>query len=156
MKIADHLAKLRNLDNVRGRLDTHDDFELWFWAGLVGAVNAVNAALHAAGVTREEEFFATQTIDVYLGAGAVPGTWTPCVRFGGDIISIRLQPVTAPLPTALAQACQSLEALEELRDPCVRGDRAVTAALIGEWDAAYRACVGSTATILGLAGHAMP
>ncbi len=60
MKVQSHLEKIAKLEALRERLDPAVDFELWFWAGMTAGTHAVNAALHQAAVTRDDDAFPTQ------------------------------------------------------------------------------------------------
>jgi hypothetical protein len=154
MRIAGHVEKVRRFDAVRRRLDPREDFELWFWMSLSGGTNAVNAALHAVGATDGGDYFCTQAVDVYLGADEAGG-WKPAIRFGCDIIHVGMPPIDAPIPAELQAACRAMEVLEEARDPCVRGDAAITPAVIARCDAAYRECLTLTGRVLAPAGWAL-
>ena len=156
MKVAGHLEKVKRFDAVRGRLDPGEDFELWFWMTLSAGTNALNAALHCVGATDDGEYFCTQAVDVYLGLDEASGTWKPAIRFGCDIIHVGMPEIDKPLPPALEGACRAMEVLEEVRDPCVRGDAAVTAEVIAACDAAYRECLALTGRVLGPAGWDLP
>ena len=156
MKVAGHLEKVKRFDAVRGRLDPGEDFELWFWMTLSAGTNALNAALHRVGATDDGEYFCTQAVDVYLGLDEASGTWKPVIRFGCDIIHVGMPEIDKPLPPALEAACRAMEVLEEVRDPCVRGDAAVTAEVIAACDAAYRECLALTGRVLGPAGWDLP
>jgi hypothetical protein len=148
MRIAAHQEKVRRLDAVRRRLDPAEDFELWFWMSMSGGTHALNAALHAVGATSDGPYFATQAVDVYLEPGPAPGSFRPAIRFGCDVLHVGMPRVDAALPPALERACRAMEVLEEVRDPCVRGDRIATPAIIGAVDAAYAECLELTARVL--------
>jgi hypothetical protein len=150
MRIGGHLEKLRRLDAVRKRLDPVEDFEMWFWMSMHGGTHAVNAALHQVGATDDGDYFCTQSDDVYLEAGDSPGTWKHSIRFGCDIIHVGMPPVDAPIPPALQQACDAMMVLEEIRDPYVRGDCAVTSEVVGKVDTAYRDCLRFTEQVLAM------
>lgn len=60
MNVAAHVEKIRKFEALRSRLDPLEDFELWFWAAMNAGTQAVNAALHHAGVTRADDVFPTQ------------------------------------------------------------------------------------------------
>jgi hypothetical protein len=155
MRIDSHVAKVERLDIVRQRLDPTEDFELWFWASLTGGMNALNASLHAVGATNDGPYFSTQVVDIYLQADPVSGTWTPTIRFDGDIMHVGLQTIEKPLPQVLEQACKALEVLEAVRDPCVRGDREITKGVIDACETAYRDCLRLTMPVVRSAGRPM-
>ena len=147
MRIAAHLAKYARLDALRQRLHPIDDFELWYWMGLSAGTTLINAALHCAGVTEENDRFATQVPDVY----AVPdgaGGWRHEIAARCDVIHVGLPEVTSPLPPLLAEAFREMERIELYRDPCVRGTHPVTVALVDEIDAAYMRCTSAASEIV--------
>jgi hypothetical protein len=152
MRIEAHLDKVRRLDAVRARLDPREDFELWFWMSMSGGTHAFNAALHAAGATVAADSFCTQAANLYLEPGREPGTWAPAIRFDGDVLHVGLPAIDAPIPPELERAGHALDVLEEVRDPCVRGDRPVTPDLVAAVDAAYRDCLRLTALVVEAAG----
>ena len=143
MNIAAHLAKLDRFEAVRRRLDPREDFEMWYWMCLSAGTTIINAALHSAGLTDENEYFATQVPDIYVVVAA-DGTWRSVLARRCDLIHIGLPEVDAPLPPWIAQAYHAMGVIERHRDPCVRGDRPITPALIAECEASYqdivRAC----------------
>ncbi|WP_238587450.1 hypothetical protein [Cupriavidus sp. IDO] len=65
MNVMSHTEKLEKLMVLRQRLDPLQDFELWFWAGMTAGTHAVNAALHQAQITADDDVFPTQP-GVYL------------------------------------------------------------------------------------------
>ena len=148
MKIAAHLEKVRRMDAVRQRLDPVEDFELWFWMSMSGGTHAINAALHQVGATSDGDYFCTQSSDVYLEPGDAPGTWKPVLRFGCDILHVGMPKVDVPIPRTLERACNAMKVLEKIRDPYIRGDRAIAPKLVATIDSAYRRCMGLTEQIL--------
>lgn len=147
MKIAAHLEKAKRMDAVRGRLDPLEDFELWFWMSMCGGTHALNAALHRVGATDGGDYFCTQSIDVYLEpAGA--GEYRHALRYGCDLIHVGMPKLEAPIPAPLEQACAAMQVLEELRDPCIRGDAAITPAVVAAVDNAYRTCLRLTEGVI--------
>jgi hypothetical protein len=138
MKIEEHLAKAKRFEATRARLDPVDDFELWFWMGLSAGTALINAALHAAGITDENDRFATQVPDVY----AVPegSGWRPTIDFRCDLIHAGLPALETALPPTIARAFEAMEVIEYYRDPCVRGDHPVTGELIARLATAYERC----------------
>lgn len=139
MKIDSHLAKVRRLRATRDRLDPLDDFELWFWAGMHAGTHAVNAALHHAGLTRDDEVFATQP-GVYLVPSA-DGPPREALHPLADVLHVGRPHVPGEIPQDLARMMHAMEVVEQYRDPCVRGDRAPTAEIVAECDAALRECL---------------
>jgi hypothetical protein len=58
-----------------------------------------------------------------------------------DLIHIGLPEINDPLPPWIAKAYEAMEVIERYRDPCVRGDRPITPALIAECEASYQEIV---------------
>ena len=119
MDIAAHMEKAARMDAVHRRLDREADFELWYWMALDAGNQAMNAALHAAGVTAEEPEFASQINDVYMRRTET-GEWERVVKRGADIIHPQMSEFDAPLPGRLRDAMDALHTLESYRDPCIR------------------------------------
>ena len=146
VKIDAHLEKAKRMDAVRERLDPVEDFELWFWMSMCGGTHAINAALHRVGATDDGDYFCTQSVDVYLepaGEG-----WKHSLRYGCDIIHVGMPKVDAPMPASLQQACDAMRVLEELRDPCIRGEAAITPQIVAAVDNAYRTSLRLTAGVV--------
>ena len=139
MKTSSHLDKIAKLEALRGRLDPADDFELWFWAGMTAGTHAVNAALHHASVTGDDDIFPTQP-GVYL----VPdpdGSLKPAFRPLGDVLHVGRPKIDARVPEDVAAMMHEMEIVERHRDPCVRERREPTRAIIEECDGALRRCM---------------
>ena len=146
MEIASHADKIDRLLALRERLDPLQDFELWYWTCLTAGTNIWNASLHAAGLTSEERAFST-----IPGVHVVPQADGSCrreLRGPGDVSHVGWPPVPGELPEPLVRLEAALHALEQHRDPCLRGDRVPTQAIVDDCDGAmrqavsvYRACV---------------
>lgn len=134
MRIASHLAKIAKLEALRLRLDPDADFEIWFWATMNLGTNAVNAALHQCGATREDDAYPTQP-GVYLVAGS-GGALAPAFRPLGDVLHVGRPRVEAAVPDDVAAMMHAMEVIEHHRDPCIRGEREPTPAIAAECDAA--------------------
>lgn len=139
MHIADHALKISRLDALRGRLDPLADFELWFWATMSAGTHAVNAALHAAGVTRESAAFAMQP-GVYLVAQG-DGTLAPAVAPLGDVLHVGRPPIEAKVPADVEALMHAMEEIEQYRDPCVRGGQRPTPAIVQTCEDAFARCL---------------
>jgi hypothetical protein len=137
---ASHLAKIAKLEALRARLDPQADFELWFWAGMTAGTHAVNAALHRAGVTRDDDAYPTQP-GVYLVPQA-DGSLRPQFRPLGDVLHVGRPKVEAEVPAAVAAMMHAMEIVERHRDPCLREGVIPTPAIVAECDAALRRCIG--------------
>ena len=143
MDIASHLEKLKRFEHARILLDPETEFEMWYWMALSGGTSAINAALHAAQLTDDGDYFTTQSVDVYMQGGThdKPASWTPKFMWDVDVIHIHLPEISKPLTPALKQAYAAMQVLEDVRDPCVRGDKKITKKIIREVDAAYKTTV---------------
>ena len=96
MNIAAHQAKIDKLEALRARLDPLQDFELWFWSGMTAGTHAVNAALHHAEVTRDDDVFATQP-GVYL-VPAADGSLKPKFHPLGDVLHVGRPKIEGGIP----------------------------------------------------------
>jgi hypothetical protein len=134
-----HLEKIAKLEALRARLDPLEDFELWFWAGMTAGTHAVNAALHRAGVTRDDDMFPTQP-GVYLVPQA-DGALRPEFRPLGDVLHVGRPRIEAPVSDQLAAMMHEMETIEQYRDPCVREGRPPTPAIVEDCDASLRRCL---------------
>jgi hypothetical protein len=142
MRIEAHVEKFKRFDRLRSRFDPQADFELWYWMTLNAGTAIINAALHAAGVTRADDSFATQIPDIYSVAGP-DGTRHMAHVFGVDIIHVGMPKIEGTLPPALATAFSEMEMIEEFRDPCIREDRLITGEVIRVCSSAYEKCVAA-------------
>ena len=152
MKISDHMEKVARMDAVHRRLHRRDDFELWYWMALDAGNQAMNAALHAAGITAEEPELASQVNDIYMRRSA-SGAWQRVVKRGADIIHPQMSVFDKPIGGELQQAIDALHELEMYRDPCIRLGRQVTAEIIDACDAAYQQVLAITGRIVATAQH---
>ena len=139
MKIASHADKIGRLLNLRDRLDPLADFELWYWTCLTAGTNIWNASLHAAGLTSEERAFST-----IPGVHVVPqgdGGWRRELRGPGDVSHVDWPPIPGDMPEPIRQLRGALHALEDHRDPCLRGDRVPTQAIVEHCELAMRQAI---------------
>lgn len=141
MKVSTHLEKVERLDALRRRLDPFGDFELWFWITMIAGTNAVNAALHAAGVTDDSERFPTQPGVYLVPDKEKPGEWRPTLASLGDVLHVGRPRIEAPLPPMLVAMCAAMEVIEANRDPCVRAERRITEEIVDACDDAYSRCL---------------
>jgi hypothetical protein len=139
MKITSHLEKIAKLEMLRSRFDPRDDFEMWFWAGMAAGTHAVNAALHHANITRDDDIFPTQP-GVYLMQQG-DGSLKPAFRALGDVLHVGRPKIAAPLPDDVAAMMHAMEIVEHHRDPCVRERREPTREIIEECDSALGHCL---------------
>lgn len=139
MKISSHVDKIHRLLQLRTQLDPLQDFELWYWAGLTAGTNIWNAALHATGLTSADRAFST-----IPGVHVVPqedGSFRRELRGPGDVSHVGWPAIPGVMPALIQRLEAALHALEEHRDPCLRGDRAPTQAIVDECDQALRQAV---------------
>ncbi len=129
MLVNEHLEKVARLEEMRARLDPTEDYELWYFSGLTLCVNAMNAALHALGVTTAERCF-VHNVPVYIRETEPPGSFVPVIRPFGDIEHIEGPETEALIPAELDEAKRALIWMEEIRDPSVRGELEVTDAVV--------------------------
>lgn len=139
MKVASHLEKIRKLEALRARLDPLEDFELWFWSAMNAGTQAVNAALHHAGITRDNDVFPTQP-GVYLVQHPGKGL-QPAFHPLGDVLHVGRPKVEGPIPDDVQKMMREIEVIEHHRDPCIRGERAPTRAIADECDQALGRCL---------------
>jgi hypothetical protein len=128
MKISSHADKIVRLLKLRDRLDGLQDFELWYWTGLTAGTNIWNASLHAAGLTNEDRVFST-----IPGVHVVPrndGSYYRELRGPGDVSHVGWPAIPGDMPEPMQRLEAALHALEAYRDPCLRGDRAPTQAIV--------------------------
>lgn len=139
MNLAAHADKVRRLCGLRRRLDPLRDFELWYWTTLTAGTNIWNATLHAAKLTSEERVFST-----IPGVHVVPqadGSFRRELRGPGDVSHVGWPPIPGDMPEHVLVLEAALHALEAHRDPCLRGDRQPTPAIVDECEAAFARAV---------------
>ena len=139
MLIAAHSQKIDRLMQTRVRLDPAADFELWFWAGMTAGTHAFNAALHHAGLTREERAFAMQP-GVYLVARSA-GTLVPELGEPGDVLHVGRPVIEAVLPLDIQRIADAMERMEHYRDPCIREGLVPTPAIVDTCAQALDECL---------------
>lgn len=135
MKVASHCEKVERLAGLRRRLDPLDDFELWYWATLTAGTNMLNAVLHRAGLTRDDPVFST--IPGVHWVRQADGGYARELRGPGDVSHVGWPPVEGDKPGHLVCLEHALERIEQHRDPCVRGDRQPTQAIVDECEQAF-------------------
>jgi hypothetical protein len=139
MIIPSHLDKLRRLRVLRDRLDPLDDFELWYWTTLTAGTNALNAVLHHAGLTRDDPVFST--IPGVHVVRQPDGRYARELRGPGDVSHVGWPPIEGDIPTDVERLMQALHEIEDHRDPCLRGDRAPSAAIVQACDSRFAVLV---------------
>ncbi len=139
MKIPSHVDKISRLSELRGRLHPLDDFELWYWTTLTAGTNILNATLHAAGVTRDERVFST-----IPGVHVVPqpdGSYARELRGLGDVSHVGWPPIEGAVPAHIRRLEGLLHQIEEYREPCIRGERPPTQAVVNACDSAFESAL---------------
>ena len=102
--------------------------------------NAVNAALHATGITEEGPWYPQQP-GVYMVADHEPGTFVPAFKPLGDVLHVGRPKIEKPIPEKVQRIADLMDVIEEWRDPCVRDGEPVTQEIVDTVDAAYREAV---------------
>ena len=141
MIVSSHLEKIARLSDLRGRLDPIEDFELWFWSTMVAGTNAVNAALHNAGITAGESAFPSQPGVYHVPVAGRDGEYRPVLKAMGDVLHVGRPPIPVPVPADIAEMMRDMETIEHYRDPCTRGDMAIDAGIVASCDRAYANCL---------------
>jgi hypothetical protein len=139
MHIDAHLQKISRLERSRSRLDPRADFELWFWATMQAGTQALNAALHHAGLTSESAAFPTQP-GVYLVLQN-DGVLAPQLMAPGDVLHLGRPKIQGELPEDVQAMAHAMETIEAYRDPCVREGKPATPEIAAECEAALRECL---------------
>lgn len=135
MDVQTHSEKIGRMVGLRARLDPLRDFELWYWTSLTAGTNIWNAVLHLAGLTSDERVFST-----IPGVHVVPqpdGSYRRELRGPGDVSHVGWPPIPGRMPAHVQELEAALHALEEHRDPCLRGDRQPTQAIADECEQAF-------------------
>lgn len=153
MNVAAHLEKIERFEDLRRRLDKENDFALWFWVLMNSGTNALNAALHSAGITEAGDYYPVQP-GVYLEPGYPPGTFTPVMRPLGDVIHTDRPRIEVELPPDLRRMVKAMEIIESYRDPCIRFGREATVEVIASCEAAYLECVALARKVIAAAEEA--
>jgi hypothetical protein len=155
MKVASHLEKIDRFEDLRRRLDKVADFELWYWVVMNSATNALNAALHVAGITEENDCFPVQP-GVYLEPGYPAGTFEPVIRPPGDVIHADRPRIEADMPVELQRIVKAMQTIESHRDPCIRHGREATAEIISTCETAYLECLSVAGQVIQARRGLMP
>lgn len=135
MRVASHVEKIRRLVALRRRFEPLEDFELWYWATLTAGTNMLNASLHRAGLTSDDPVFST--IPGMHWVRQPDGRYARELRGPGDISHVGWPSVDGDKPDHIIRLERALERIEQYRDPCVRGDRAITATVVDDCERAF-------------------
>jgi hypothetical protein len=147
MRISAHIGKFRQFHSASELLDPLDDFELWLWAITSAGTALINAALHAARITDENQYFASQIPDVYALQDG-PGQWSYAIGTKCDLIHVGTPPLTESLPDSIRIACDAMRELDAYRNPCIRGTRAASGQLVAQCQAGYKRVVDAATAFL--------
>ena len=148
MRIADHMEKVERLSELRGQLDPLGDFEIWMWTSMTVATNAVNAVMHHLGITAEGDYYAHQIPGLYVVPPPQAGVWERVILPPGDVIHVGFPPIRGAVPARLQQTFAALTVLEDMREPYVRGDGAITPALVESCRRAFDDCLAGARALL--------
>ena len=149
MKVDSHVLKWHRFDSIRSRFEPQDEFELWYWATLSGGTALINAALHLAKVTEENDLFATQIPDVYATNDG-PLFSRHVIGLRCDLIHVGLPEIDGALPADIQCAFDAMHVIEQYRDPCVRSDFSVTAQVVSDCERSYLELVNAIADRAGV------
>lgn len=138
MLVSSHLEKIDRFEAAMARLDPLADFELWFWSVMVSGTNAVNAALHMAGVTPAEPAYPSQPGVYHVPDG---DGYRPVLKPLGDVLHVGRPPIQATVPADIHLMMEAMEKIEAFRDPCTRGDTEPSAQIVEQCGAAYGDCM---------------
>ena len=135
MKVISHIDKVRRMTALRKRLDPLADFELWFWSTLSAGVNVLNATLHLIGMTRDDPVFST--IPGVHVVKQPDGSYARELRGLGDVSHVGWPELEGEVPPPIRQLENALHSIERHRDPCIRGEREPTQAIVDECEEAF-------------------
>ena len=151
MEISIHLEKMSRLEELRGRLDPVEDFELWMWTSMTATTNGFNACLHHVGLTKASPYYPHQIPGLYVSPVPVDGKWQELFAEPGDLIHTGLNSLKGKIPQEIESLARELEKIEDLREPYVRGDKEPSAEVCQTCEAAYRKCRRLIAQLLASA-----
>lgn len=149
MRVHSHVEKVQRLAELRRRFDPVEDFELWYWTTLTAGANMLNASLHRAGLTSDDPVFST--IPGMHWVRQADGSYARELRGPGDISHVGWPPVEGDKPRHIVRLEHALERLEEYRDPCVRGDKAMTQTVVDDCERAFAEAHEIYSAVVGLA-----
>lgn len=135
MRVMSHVDKVRRMTLLRGRLDPTADFDLWYWTTLTAGTNMLNATLHLAGITRDDPVFSSIP-GVHL-VQQPDGSYARELRGLGDVSHVGWPEIEGEVPERIRRLERALHAIEHHRDPCIRGDRVATPAIVDECARAF-------------------
>jgi hypothetical protein len=152
VEISIHLEKMSRLEELRGRLNPVEDFELWMWTSMTAATNGFNACLHHVGLTKASPYYAHQIPGLYVAPVPVHGKWQELFAEPGDLIHTGLDSLKGKIPEEIEALARELEKIEDLREPYVRGGKEPSAHVCQTCEAGYRKCRQLIEQLLSSAG----
>jgi hypothetical protein len=156
MEIAAHREKIERLTELMARLDPVEDFEIWMWASMNAATNALNAVLHRLGLTQPGSRYPHQIPGLYVDPEPIgEWRWRKVFAAPGDVIHIGLPPLATAIPDRVLEAAAALREIEDMREDYVRGTQPIVPQLAERCAAAYHACMAILDELVaGLPGEA--
>ena len=149
MEIRHHQEKFRRLLATRKKLDPMDDFELWFWISMTAATHMVNAALHESGASRDGHYYSYHVFGLYVLPERDANGWKRAPMPPGDIVHTGRPDLGVELRSELLDAYSALRALEDMREPFVRGPAPITPFVAAACEHAFKHCVQTSNRLLG-------
>lgn len=149
MEIPHHQEKFRRLLHSRKKLDPMQDFELWFWISMTAGTHIVNAALHKYGVSRDGHYYSYHVFGLYVLPERDEHGWKRAPMPPGDIVHTGRPELGVELHPDLLDAFSALRALEDMREPFIRGPAAITPFVAAACEHAFRHCVEISNRSLG-------
>jgi hypothetical protein len=135
VRIPSHIDKVKRMAALRERLDPLEHFELWFWTTMTAGTNMLNATLHRAGLTSDDPVFSTIP-GVHL-VRQPDGSYARELRGPGDVSHVGWPPIEGEVPADIRALERALHVIEHHRDPCLRGVRRPTQAIVDECEQAF-------------------
>lgn len=148
MEIHYHKVKYRRLLSCRSKLDPLEDFELWFWVTMTAATNIVNAALHKIGASSDDHYYSYHVLGLYVLPERNARGWMRAEMPPGDIVHTGRPSLEKNLGPDLMDAYSALRALEDMREPFVRGSSPITPFVSAACNHAFEHCVTTANRIL--------
>jgi hypothetical protein len=102
------------------------------WSAASAGNHFLNAALHAHGVSEEDDVYPTQVAGVYLSADA-----RRLLKRPGDVLHLGMPPLDGALPPELDSACEALALIEDVASRCIRAGEPPEPGLVNRCARAY-------------------
>src|SRR5690242_17072946 len=104
---------MSRLEELRGRLDPVEDFELWMWTSMTATTNGLNACLHHVGLTKASPYYPHQIPGLYVAPVPVDGKWQELFAEPGDLIHTGLNSLKGKIPQEIESLARELEKIED-------------------------------------------